>query len=65
MANRGTYWAYAALLGAVAALLAGCNDPNPLWGPGTPQNGAGEYIDSHTGLTIPGGPNSGTGGSPS
>jgi hypothetical protein len=60
MPKRRTIQAWVILL-AAAAMLAGCNDPDPLWGPQTPRNGAGDPIDSHTGLGLPGAPNSGTG----
>jgi hypothetical protein len=39
-------------LAVVAMLLTACNDPDPLWGPDTPRNGAGEYITPQ-GLPIP------------
>ena len=39
---------------AVAILLAGCNDPNPFYGPDTPRDGAGRPVDPIYGTSLPG-----------
>jgi hypothetical protein len=43
------------LLAFAVVALAACNDPDPLWGPGTPRNASGEYLTPN-GTPIPGGP---------
>ena len=45
-----------AILAAAAALLAGCADPNPLYGPGTFRDGGGRPVDPVYGTPLPGGP---------
>ncbi|HZB91287.1 MAG TPA: hypothetical protein VE397_07595 [Stellaceae bacterium] len=47
--------AVAALAGATL-LLAACADPNPLWTPNSPRNGAQQPVDPIYGTPIPGYP---------
>jgi len=45
----------AALIAALPILLAGCTPTNgPLWGPNSPRNGAGQFVDPVLGTPLPG-----------
>jgi hypothetical protein len=46
---------------ALAMLLAGCGDTQPLYGPETPRDGAGRPVDPIYGTSLPGTP-AGNGG---
>lgn len=46
---------------AASALLWGCNDAHPLYGPDTPRDGAGRPVDPIYGTPIPGTPSGGGG----
>jgi hypothetical protein len=39
---------------AAALLLAGCAAATPAWGPNSPRDGAGQFVDPHLGTPLPG-----------
>jgi hypothetical protein len=43
-----------AIVIAGTLLLAGCAAATPAWGPDSPRNGAGQYVDPHLGTALPG-----------
>ncbi|HUH84681.1 MAG TPA: hypothetical protein VLX85_08715 [Stellaceae bacterium] len=49
------------VIGVAVALLGGCGDAHPLYGPNSPRDGAGRAVDPIYGTPLPGVP-SGNGG---